>query len=161
MYHQWSAFVMVTGFHFSCRCKLHNSKSCIRLKCGSRYQVQEILNQEQAVAVVARQNRMRDVLAPYAKKDQWNFDECVLFAFASPDRGRATQQMSDKSRITFGFACNADGSEKMPLVAIGSSSEPRCFGKVPPSEKVIHYRNNKQAQMTPQLFEEWVRFLQA
>ena len=73
-------------------------------------------------AVKAERMRIREVLAPFAKRDRWNFDETGLFTFAPPNRGLATKQMSSKKtskfRITVALACNADGSEKMPVMFI-------------------------------------------
>jgi hypothetical protein len=77
---------------------------------------------------------------------------------APPDQGLSTMKMSgkkkDKFRITVGLACNADGSEKMPLFFIGKSKQPRCFDKRPPKSYGIYYRNNQKAWMTAELFEE-------
>ncbi|KIN94617.1 hypothetical protein M404DRAFT_167808, partial [Pisolithus tinctorius Marx 270] len=76
------------------------------------------------------------VLAKYAPRDCFNFDKTGLFAFAPPDHGLATQQMSrkkkDKFRITVGVACNGDGSEKLPLLLIGKYKNPHCFKKTSP-----------------------------
>jgi hypothetical protein len=111
-------------------------------------------------AVEAEQKRMREVLAPFAKKDRWNFDESGLFAFAPPDRGLAFKQTSGKKRskfrITVAFACNANGSEKMPVFYIGKLKQPRCFNKASPDSRGFYYRNNKKAWMTSHLFEECV-----
>ncbi len=75
-----------------------------------------------------------------------------------PDRGLAAKQLSGKKgnkfRITVGFACNADGSEKLPAIYIGKWKKPRCFGKVGPVQRGFHYRNNKTAWMTTVLFDE-------
>ena len=77
---------------------------------------------------------------------------------APPDRGLATKQMSgkkkDKFRITLGFACNADGSKKLPAFYIGKSKQPCCFKKKTPQSRGFYYRNNKKAWMTAELFEE-------
>jgi hypothetical protein len=109
-------------------------------------------------AVDAERKRIREVLAPFAKKNRWNFDESGLFAFAPPDRGLATKQMNGKKRskfrLTVAFACNADGSEKMPIFFIGKSKQPRCFRRLSPSDQGFYYRNNKTAWMTSELFEE-------
>jgi hypothetical protein len=47
---------------------------------------------------------------------------------APPDCGLATKQMNgkkkEKFRIAVTFACNADGSEKMPVFYIGYSKKP-------------------------------------
>ena len=83
--------------------------------------------------------------------------QTVLFS-APPDRGLATEQMSgkkrDKFRITMGIGCNADGSEKLPIVFIGKSAKPRCFKKKTPEQLGFYYRNNKTAWMTMVIFEE-------
>jgi hypothetical protein len=77
---------------------------------------------------------------------------------APPDRGLATKEMAgkktNKTRITLGFACNADGSEKLPTFYIGKSKLPRAFGKISPEKRGFYYRNNKSAWMTGELFEE-------
>jgi hypothetical protein len=75
-----------------------------------------------------------------------------------PERGLATEKMSgkkkDKFRITVGFACNADGSEKMPPFYIGKAAKPVCFDRRSPNTYGFYYRNNKKAWMTAVLFEE-------
>jgi hypothetical protein len=79
---------------------------------------------------------------------------------APPDRGLATKQFSgkkkEKFRITIGFACNADGSEKLDPIYIGKSKKPHAFGGQTPEQKGFYYRNNKKAWMTAVLFEEFV-----
>jgi len=64
----------------------------------------------------------------------------------------------NKFRITVTFACNADGSEKLPVFFIGKSKKPRCFGKQGPNERGFYYRNNKTAWMTAAYFEELVSY---
>jgi hypothetical protein len=53
-----------------------------------------------------------------------------------------------------GIGCNADGSEKLPIVFIGKSAKPRCFKKKTPEQLGFYYRNNKTAWMTMVIFEE-------
>ncbi|KIK22672.1 hypothetical protein PISMIDRAFT_79125, partial [Pisolithus microcarpus 441] len=109
-------------------------------------------------AVEAEKMRLKAILANYAPKDIFNFDETSFFPLAPPDRGLATQQMSgkkkDKFRITIGLACNADGSEKLPLLFIGKSAKPRCFRGRTPKALGFDYYNNKKAWMTMVIFEE-------
>jgi len=51
-----------------------------------------------------------------------------------PDQGLATKQMSgkkgSKNRITLGFACNADGSEKLEIFFIRKSKQVALENKV-------------------------------
>ena len=134
-------------------------------EANHRYKIKEYRRHGEAgsvdlVAVDEERKRLREALARFAKRDRWNVDESALFAFAPPDRGLATQQMSGKKkskfRITLCFACNADGSEKMPIFYIGKSMRPRCFKKSSPADQDFYYRNNKKAWMTSELFEECV-----
>lgn len=59
-------------------------------------------------AVKDEQQRIATILAKFAPRDRWNFDETSLFS-APPDRGLARKPMSgkkkDKFRLTLGFAC--------------------------------------------------------
>jgi len=77
---------------------------------------------------------------------------------APPDRGLGTKKQSGKKkskfRITLGFTCNADGSEKLPPLYIGKYKRPRCFGRQTPEQQGFYYRFNKKAWMTSVIFEE-------
>ncbi|KAF4616738.1 hypothetical protein D9613_008852 [Agrocybe pediades] len=114
-------------------------------------------------SVKAERLRLKELLKPYQRKDIYNFDETSFFAFAPPDRGLCTQRMNghkkDKSRITIGVGCNADGTDKLELIYIGKAKRPRCFGKTPIERQGFYYRNNKKAWMTSLLFEEWIKKL--
>ena len=67
---------------------------------------------------------------------------------APPDRGLATKQMSRKKKLKFwltlGLACNADGSEKMPIFYIGYSKQPRVFKNQTPASRGFYYRNDRK-----------------
>lgn len=139
--------------------------SLYKINWGDRYKIKEFRRHGEAASVdptlvETEQKCMWEVLAPFAQKDWWNFDESAFFAFAPPDRGLASKQMSGKKRskfrISIGFACNADGSEKMPLIFIGKYKQPQCFKKISPTEHDLYYWNNKKAWMMSVIFEEWV-----
>ena len=102
--------------------------------------------------------RQQEILAKYRLRDRFNLDEAALIGSNTPDRGMATMMLSgtkrSKEQITITFACNADGSEKLPLFFIGKSERPRCFRKKTGKELGFHYKNNKKAWMTALLFEE-------
>ncbi|KAJ3559043.1 hypothetical protein NP233_g11363 [Leucocoprinus birnbaumii] len=114
-------------------------------------------------AVEKERQRVRKILERYEPRDRFNFDETGFFPYAPPDRGLATKQMSgkkkDKFRISVGVACNADGSEKLPLFFIGRSKRPKAFKGKTPGEKGFYYRNNAKAWMTKVIFEEWIKQL--
>jgi hypothetical protein len=67
---------------------------------------------------------------------------------------KTSGKKKDKFRITIAFACNADGSERLPPIYIGKSKKPCCFKKDSPEKQGFYYRNNKTAWMTSELFEE-------
>ncbi|EGN97839.1 hypothetical protein SERLA73DRAFT_153116 [Serpula lacrymans var. lacrymans S7.3] len=63
----------------------------------------------------------------------------------------------EKSRISIGFACNANKSEKLEPFFIGKTKKPQCFNKQSPEQQGFYYWNNKKAWMTTAIFEEWVK----
>ncbi|KAF9218812.1 hypothetical protein BS17DRAFT_798443 [Gyrodon lividus] len=71
------------------------------------------------------------------------------FPYAPPDCGLATKQMSgkkkEKFRITIGFGCNADGSEKLEPFFIGRAKKPQCFKKQGPMQCGFSHWHNKKA----------------
>ena len=120
---------------------------------------------------------VQELMKRFAPRDRWNFDEMSLFPKwvisvfwfnltypslrAPPDHGLATKYMSGKKNewfcITLGFACNANGSEKLLAFYIRKSAKPKCFNKKTPNEFGFYYWNNKnkKAWMTSELFEEY------
>ena len=131
----------------------------------SAYKINEFRRHGEAgsvdlAAVAAKHICVQKKFANVAPRDQWNFDESGLFPFAPPDHGLSTKQMSGKKtkkfRITVGFACNTDGSEKAPIFFIGKSKQPCCFKRITPKAHGFYYQNNKSAWMTSKFFEEWI-----
>lgn len=47
-----------------------------------------------------------------------------------------------------------DETEKLPLLMIDKSANPRCFKNI--KSKPIQYKANKKAWMSLQLFEDWL-----
>jgi hypothetical protein len=60
----------------------------------------------------------------------------------------------NKERITVLVCGNLDGTEKLPLLVIGKSKQPRCFRNT----KLLPctYRHNKTAWMTCEIFQEFL-----
>jgi hypothetical protein len=58
-------------------------------------------------------------------------DESGLYWKMVPDRSLSTKQLSStkrqKSCISVAITANGDGTEQVPLWAIGSAKKPRCF----------------------------------
>jgi hypothetical protein len=66
----------------------------------------------------------------------------------------ASGHKENKIRFTFLPCANQSGDHKLPLMVIGTAKQPRCFPK-DISSMPIHYRANKSAWMTRDLFKEW------
>lgn len=60
-----------------------------------------------------------------------------------------------KERITLLICANMDGTEKLPLLAIGKFKSPRCFRNI--RHLPTEYDANKSAWMTSSTFEGWLR----
>lgn len=93
-------------------------------------------------------------------RDIFNVDETGLFFKCTPAKTLAFKGEKcsggkhSKDRITLLVGANMDGTEKLPLLMIGKSRNPRCFKNV--RTKPIKYRSNTKAWMTANLFKEWL-----
>lgn len=104
-----------------------------------------------------------DILSEYGPNNIFNADETGLFFRCLPDRTLAFkgEQCSggklSKERITVLVGANMSGNEKLPLMTIGHSANPRCFKNV--KKMPLEYKANKKAWMTSAIFEKWIRKL--
>ncbi|XP_039450534.1 jerky protein homolog-like [Culex pipiens pallens] len=97
----------------------------------------------------------------YEKFEIYNADESALFVKLLPSR---TLIMNDediaegrkviKSRVTFMPCSNIDGSNKLPLMLIGTAENPRTLPK-DKSSLPVYYKGSKKAWMNRLLFKEW------
>jgi hypothetical protein len=101
-------------------------------------------------------NRIKE----YKLCDIYNMDETGLFYNLAPDTTIARQQIEgskkDKTRITIGLTCNADGTDKLPPMFIGHAARPRCFNRKSGEELGFFYLHNKKAWMTGLFFQEFL-----
>ena len=59
------------------------------------------------------------------------------------------------------MCCNITGTEKMDLVAIGKSKQPRAFRKANTKQMKFLYYNNQNACQKRSTFAEWLRHFDA
>jgi hypothetical protein len=94
------------------------------------------------------QNVLPSVLEPFQEKDIYNADETGLFWQLLPNKTlhfrneKCTGGKQSKERISVLVAANMDGSEKLKLLVIGKSQNPRCFKNV--KRLPVEYRNNRK-----------------
>ena len=100
------------------------------------------------------------VLEGYKPSDVFNTDETGLFFRLLPDKTLAFKNKSchggkqSKERITVMVGANSDGSEKLPLLVIGKSKNPRCFKNV--KSLPVDYTNSKKAWMNGDIYTTWL-----
>ena len=114
----------------------------------------------------------------YEPRDIYNMDETGLFyGYArrrnsdniitddlnhrmAPDRGLSDKARAGvkakKTRLTYAFTANADGSDKRPPLVIGRWKKPRAFAGRTAAQLGFLYRNNGKAWMTMALYQEWI-----
>lgn len=101
---------------------------------------------------------IREILKDYELKDIYNMDETGLFYRNAPSKTISRESVSgvkaDKTRVTIGFFCNADGSSKITPIIIGKHENPRCFKRKNASDFGFHYYSSKKAWMTTSIFRK-------
>ena len=99
-------------------------------------------------------------MSAFSPRDIFNADEFGLNYRLAPTSTVVPRRLSGrkkkKERITFLGCGNADGSEQITPLLLGSSRKPRYFGGMTGTERGLYYRINKKAWMTRIVFYEWV-----
>ena len=107
-------------------------------------------------------NHLPQILGEYRPENVFNADETGLFFKCLPDQTHTLKDEKcaggklSRNRPTIMVAASMWG-EKLPLLVIGKSTNPRCFKGI----KILlaPYQSNKKAWMTGAVFEGWVRKL--
>ncbi|XP_054709229.1 tigger transposable element-derived protein 4-like [Uloborus diversus] len=103
---------------------------------------------------------LKPVLKEYQPKDVFNCDEMGLFFKCLPDKtltfkgDKCFGGKRSKDRITVLVTSNMTGEEKLKLLVIGKSKNPRCFKGIKSLE--VNYQNSRKAWMTGEIFEKWL-----
>lgn len=106
--------------------------------------------------------KVREIISQYPPKDVFNCDETGLYWRLVPNKSLRTRVLpgrkKDKSRISFHFCTNFDGSERLQPWAIGTAIKPRSFqaAGVNTLNLGCTWRHNKNAWMTSTIFQEWL-----
>lgn len=98
----------------------------------------------------------------YSPKDIFNMDESGIFYNLLPQRTldfkgkKCHGGAQSKQRVTAVFACNSDGSEKLPVWIIGKAKNPRCFKNIDFSKLNCLYTNQSNSWVDTPAFRKWV-----
>ncbi|EJU05236.1 DDE-domain-containing protein [Dacryopinax primogenitus] len=112
-------------------------------------------------SVEAARTRIRKITDQYELQNIFNMDEAGLFGKMPPDRGLANSPMSglkaEKTRLTYPFTTNANGTERMPPYILGHAQMPRCLQNCSGTQLGFDYHWNQKAWMTSELFNEYLK----
>ena len=103
------------------------------------------------------------MIAPFSSSDVFNADEMgLMFQLQSSQthaiKGqRLVNGKMSKVRVTVLVGANMSGTEKLPLLVIGKSRNPRCFAGM--KTKPLRYENNTKSWMTRAIFTEYLKRL--
>ena len=108
-------------------------------------------------------NRLRQLLDQYSPDDIYNADETGVFYRLLPDKTLEFKNVDchggkkSKERLTAMVCANMSGTDKLPLLIIGKSANPRCFK----NKKTLPtpYTSNKKAWMTSEIYTDWLKKL--
>ncbi|XP_005089664.2 tigger transposable element-derived protein 6 [Aplysia californica] len=110
-----------------------------------------------------KNSTLQALLEEFSPSDIFNADETGLFYKCLPTRtlaenGESTSGVhTPKDRLTLLLAANMTGTEKLPLLTIGKSVNPRCLRNVRTRPTLCQW--NRKAWMTSTIFEGWVKQL--
>ena len=83
-----------------------------------------------------KDTKLKALLEKFQPSDVYNMDETGLFYKMIPSttlhyKGQKCEGgKQSKERLTLALCANMDGSDKLPLLAIGKSAKPRCFKNI-------------------------------
>jgi hypothetical protein len=107
-----------------------------------------------------QKNCLPDLIRQYDPNDIFNADETGFFFKCLPNKTLTFKGQNcyggknSKERITVMVGGNMSGTEKLQLLVIGKSKNPRCFKGI--SSLEVEYEYNKKAWMTGAIYEKWL-----
>jgi hypothetical protein len=102
--------------------------------------------------------KLKEIIKDYEPMNIFNADEFGLFYKLMPNstyifNGKKCKTgKKSKERITVLVCANMNGSEKLKLVVIGKSQNPRCFKNI--KKLPVIYRANNKSWRTSKIFTE-------
>ena len=109
------------------------------------------------------EQRLRRLLDQYTPNDIYNADKTGVFYRLLPNKTLEYKKVDchggkkSKERLMAVVCTNMSGNDKLPLLIIGKSANPRCFK----NKKTLPmpYTSNKKAWMTSEIFTNWLKKL--
>ncbi|XP_049524040.1 tigger transposable element-derived protein 4-like [Dermacentor silvarum] len=107
-----------------------------------------------------RAGRLPGIMHHFKDEDVYNVDETALFFKLLPTKSmtfkgeKCTGGKLSKERVTVLVGANMSGSDKLKLLVIGKSKNPRCFKGI--TNMPVTYESNSKTWMTQALFSKWL-----
>lgn len=126
-------------------------KFLLRHKLASVMMSGESGSVDQEVVQAALPSLQRRI-AEFDPNDVYNMDETGLYYCLAPNRTIASARVHGfkkvKARISIALTVNATGTDRRPLLFIGTARKPKCCGRRTPKELGFQYYHNRKAWMT-------------
>ena len=105
--------------------------------------------------------KLTEIRFEYKADDIYNADKTALFYKCIPEKSYCIKSQpciggkQSKERISILLTANMSGNDKMQIVVIGKSMNPRCFKNV--KHLPVDYYANSKAWMTSDIFSKWIK----
>ncbi|KAF0702613.1 hypothetical protein AaE_015823 [Aphanomyces astaci] len=116
-----------------------------------------------STSLAAVENGRRDIQAAtsgFSSPNIYNMDETSFFYCLSPHRSitrnRVPGTKKSSKRITLALTTNADGSDVVDPLFIGTAVQPRCFNRRTGIELGFDYHASKKAWMNGRIFNDFL-----
>ncbi|KAI6648161.1 Tigger transposable element-derived protein 6 [Oopsacas minuta] len=107
--------------------------------------------------------QLHTIIGGYSPEDIFNCDETGLYYKVLPTKSLVEKNKicngtkTSKDRLTILLCANMSGTEKLKLLMIGKSQNPRCFKHMDFSQMLVQWKANKKAWMDSSIFGEWLK----
>ncbi|KAI6652943.1 Tigger transposable element-derived protein 6 [Oopsacas minuta] len=107
--------------------------------------------------------QLHTIIGGYSPEDIFNCDETGLYYKVLPTKSLVEKNKicngtkTSKDRLTILLCANMSGTEKLKLLMIGKSQNPRCFKHMDFSQMPVQWKANKKAWMDSSIFGEWLK----
>ncbi|XP_014679538.1 PREDICTED: jerky protein homolog-like [Priapulus caudatus] len=111
-------------------------------------------------------NQLEEIIADgeLSREQIYNCNETGLYfkvlphrTLVGPREKTAPGSKKSKDRLTLLATFNATGTHKLPLLLIGKSKKPKCFKNVNMAALPVTYKNQKNACMDSDIFNQWFK----
>jgi hypothetical protein len=131
---------------------------CLQERYGFRWK--RAFGESSSVDIEAANERvqqLRCAIGNYRLCDVFNMDESAFFYNAVP-RGSICKHAApalkqNKARVTMAVCANADGSEKLPILYLGTAAAPRWLPRKPAT---LQYFGTEKGWMTGWMYQQWL-----